>query len=160
MLGLFSFLMIKNIDTETCHGKLMCCLRCLCVCKALVAFFRLQVKCSTLLRTKRWLLRKQEKRVRRRTVSWPLLVSCTLPGDRGWTGVTTAGSRMEARGIPSLYPNCSVAEAWSVSGPCIAIETRLASHNHLLSLELIVLKVNVLTLYSILTMCHGNSVTC
>lgn len=104
-----------------------------------------QVKCSMLLWAIRWLLRRPVWSVRGGKLSWQPLASFMLPGDRVWTDVTMAGSLMVVHDIQFQYPESSVGEAWSVSGPCTATETRLASRNQLRSLELTVLKVNSLT---------------
>lgn len=104
-----------------------------------------QVKCSMLLWAIRWLLRRPVWSVRGGNLSWRPLASFMLPGGRVWTNVTMAGSLMVVHDIQFQYPECSVGEAWSVSGPCTATETRLASRNQLRSLELTVLKVNLHT---------------
>ena len=104
-----------------------------------------QVKCSMLLWAIRWLLRRPVWNVRGGKLSWRPLASFMLPGGRVWTDVTMAGSLMVVHDIQFQYPECSVGEAWSVSGPCTATETRLASRNQLRSSELTVLKVNLHT---------------
>lgn len=104
-----------------------------------------QVKCTMLLWPIRWPLRRPAVSVRRRMLSWPPLASSMLPGDTVWTDVTMAGSPTAAHGILLQYPECSVGEACSASGPCTATETRLASQNQRRSLELTVSKVNSLT---------------
>lgn len=60
------------------------------------------------------------------TLSSHLPVSSTRRGASAWTGATTAGSLMAVRDTLWQYPGCSVAEVYSVCGPCTDTKTRPA----------------------------------
>lgn len=118
-----------------------------------------QVKCSMLPWPIRWLWRRPVQSVRRGMQSWQAPASSTLPGEKVWTDATMAGSLMAVYDTLLQEPGCNAGEVYSASGPCTATETRLAFQNRQGNLELIVLKVNSLTVlllvFSIFIVCHG-----
>lgn len=81
--------------------------------------------------------------VRSTIPSWLLQVTCTQPGGRGWTAVTTAGCPTAASATRSLCPGLSVGGASLACAHSTSMRTKPATQTQLKNLESFAFKVRM-----------------